>query len=353
MKFYNPAAFQLLWFIPLILFVSWWWGKRAIAKLSAVYAAKVLPPLIQSVSPTKRKIKLGLEILVLVLLVLALARPQSGQSMQKVKKEGVEIMLLVDVSQSMLAEDVRPSRLQLVQKELLRLVDQVGGDRLGLIAFAGSAVVLSPLTGDKSALKMFIESLSPAVISAQGTDFRRALVEAQMAFSRGGIESSETSFVGRLVLIVSDGEDNETGAVDLVKEMNRDGVRIYTLAVGTEQGGTIPMRDDQGRAIGNLKDQKGQDVITQTRGETLRELAQAGQGGFYHLTFGGTAVQSLLADINRLQKTQFEANEVVSYEEDFQIYLLVAFVLAVLEMLLSERRHQGRLWRGRFEVAES
>lgn len=349
----NPAALQMLWWIPVLIFVAWLTTRTQRRRLAAAISVKLMPMLIASVSVPRRRVKTALQLLVLTFFVIALARPQSGETKQKVKSEGVEIMLLVDVSQSMMAEDVRPSRLELAKKEIARFIDLAGGDKVGLVAFAGSAVTLSPLTNDKAALKMFIESLSPTAVSTQGTDFKRALTEAKSAFARGGVDPGDDGVVTRVILIASDGEDNEQGALDVARELAGDGVRIYTMAYGTERGGVIPMRDGRGNLVGTLRDKTGAEVVTKVGGDALKNIATEGRGQFYHVTFGGEAVRSLLTDLGRLQKSQFDDAEITSYDEEYQTYLIIAILLALIELVLGERARKGRLWRGRFEVARS
>lgn len=352
-RFGNPAAFQFLWAVPVVAFIAWFMARESSRRMAKALSAKLLPLLTASVSTGRRRVKLLLELLALVFFAVALARPQSGASKQKAKSEGVEIMLLVDVSQSMMSEDVRPSRLELAKKEMMRFVDMAGGNKVGLVAFAGSAVTLSPLTQDKSSLKMFIESLSPTAVSMQGTDFRRALVEAKGAFERGGADTEDDAAVSRVVLVISDGEDNEAGSSEIIQTLADQGVRLYGLAIGTERGGNIPMRDERGNLVGTLRDKNGQEVITKVVDNSLRELAKAGRGQFYHLVFGGETVKNIVADIDRLQKSQFDDAEITSYNEDYQPYLALGLMLALIEILLSERKRHGRLWRGRFEVAKS
>lgn len=349
----NPAALQLLWFVPLFLVLAWTFTKAQRRRMTAAISEKLLPLLTASASHGRRRFKLAIQLLVLTFFIIALARPQSGESKQKVKAEGVEIMLLVDVSQSMLAEDVRPSRLELAKKELARFMDLSGGDKVGLVAFAGSAVTLSPLTNDKNALKMFLDSLSPTAVSTQGTDFKRALNEAKSAFNRGGVDPGDDGVVTRVVVIASDGEDQEKGALDVARELAGGGVRIYTMAFGTERGGQIPVRDDRGNLVGTLRDKQGKEVMSKVGGDTLRQIAGEGRGQFYHVTFGGDAVRAMLADLNRLQKAQFDDAEITSYDENYQGWLLAAVILALIELILGERAKVGRLWRGRFEVAKS
>jgi Ca-activated chloride channel family protein len=270
----------MLWWIPVLLGMAWFFTRVQRRRMTTAISEKLLPFLVASISSPRRRLKLAMQLAVLGFFVIALARPQAGESKQKVKSEGVEIMLLVDVSQSMLAEDVRPSRLELAKKEISRFIDLAGGDKVGLVAFAGSAVTLSPLTTDKTALKMFIDSLSPTAVSSQGTDFKRALTEAKNAFARGGVDPGDDGVVTRVVLIASDGEDNEPGALEVARELAGDGVRIYTMAYGTERGGAIPMRDDRGNLVGTLRDKTGAEVLTKVGGDALKNIAAEGRGQF-------------------------------------------------------------------------
>lgn len=288
--------------------------------------------------------------LALLCLVLSLARPQAGQSKQTVKSEGIELVILFDVSTSMLAEDMKPSRLELAKKEALRLIDSGTGDRWGLIAFAGSAAVLSPITTDKEAIKMFIESLSTESVSNQGTDFLRALQEAEAAFQRGGTDPEESeSKVTRALILISDGEDNEAGGIKAAEELQRKGMRIFSLGVGTEKGGPIPSRDEFGNLKGYKKDKSGNTILSQTKGTVLKELARIGGGSFYQILFGGQAIELVRQDLERLEKTAFDSKEITNYQELFQIPLAFAIALLILSLIFNRGRKAQRFWRGRFE----
>lgn len=349
-RFADQAALQLIWLVPLVLFLVWWTGKRTGQVIQKQISPQIAKFLTRSVSTRKRKWKLALQCLALFFFVIALARPQSGEGTQKAKSEGLEIMLAVDVSNSMTAEDARPSRLELAQRELSRFVDMLGGDKVGLIAFAGSAVLLSPLTSDKSALKMFLESLSPDSVTTQGTDFKRALTEASQALHRGGVEGDENQSITRVIILASDGEETEQGGLDTATKIAEGGTRIFTLGFGTEQGGQIPVRDKNGNMIGYKRDKKGQTVVSKFTGDALKAIAEAGKGSYLHVTFGGDAVKNLRASIDQLQKAQFDNMEVRHYDEHYQAFLFLGIILALLELFLGERKSEGRIWRGRFEV---
>jgi Ca-activated chloride channel family protein len=351
--FANTAAFQLLGLAGILLVVAFWQLQRGKRAFQNAFGAARLAFLAQSVSWNKRRWKIVLQVLSLVVLTVALARPQSGESRQKAKSEGLEVMLVVDVSTSMLAEDVRPSRLDLAKQELYRLLDQLGGDRVGLVAFAGSAVLLSPLTADKGALKMYIESLSPNSVSTQGTEYRKALSEAENALKRGGLDGDFDQAVSKVIIVVSDGENHDDKVMDVIGKLTGEGLRIYTLAVGTEKGAPIPLRDEHGELSGYKRSRDGQVVMSQSTGKSLEQIAQAGKGTFRYLTFGGSAVQALMGDLNQLQRTAFESTEITNYQENYQMILVWAVIFGLIELFLGDRKGEGRIWRGRFEAQKS
>lgn len=352
-RFENMTAFNYLWFIPVIIILGYFFDRRSRKRLQDAIGSRLYPFLSSSVSPKKRRLKSALQVLAIFFFVLALARPQMGESQQEVKSEGVEIIFAVDVSESMTAEDVKPSRLAQAKAELSRLIDLMPGNKVGIVAFAGSAALISPLTNDPGAIKMFLESLEPSSVSTQGTNFMEALRISKEAFERGGVTTDEVVRVTRVVLIASDGEDHEQGALDEAKKMTGEGVRIFSLAYGTEKGGAIPVRDGMGFLKGYKKDRQGQTIMTAVKGDALRALAEAGKGSFYFATFGGDQTKLLVEDIAKLEKTQFDSTVATQYEERFQTILLVGILLALLELFLGERRGSFRFWKGRFEVPPS
>ena len=349
-RFENLSAFNYLWLIPIIILVGFFFDRRSRKAMEKAIGSRLYPFLSSSVSNKKRSLKTILQVLTVFLFVIALARPQFGQSKQEVKSEGVELIFAVDVSESMMAEDVKPSRLAQAKAELSRLVDLMPGNKIGILAFAGSAALLSPLTNDPGAVKMYLDALDTNSVSTQGTSFQEALKIAKDAFDRGGVSTDDTVKVTRVILIASDGEDHEPGALEEAKKLTDDGIRIFTVAYGTEKGGAIPVRDGMGFLKGYKKDRSGQTVITTVKGDALRALASAGKGSFYFATFGGDQVKHLLEDINHLEKTQFDTTMAVQYEERFQIILFFGIVMALIEMFIGERRRSFRFWKGRFEV---
>lgn len=349
-RFGSPEFFQYLMFVPIALVIIFFFSKNRQKKLHQAVSSRLYPFLTQSISMPRRRIKLALQIAVLILLVFALARPQFGASEQKIKSAGVEIFFAVDVSESMMAEDVKPNRLEQAKAELSKLVDRLPGNKMGVIAFAGSAALLSPLTNDPAAVKMYLESLSPNSVSTQGTSFTEALSLSDKAFKRGGAQVDEVNRVARVILLVSDGEDHEAPAEELAEQLVKEGTRIFGLAYGTEKGAGIPVRDGMGFLKGYKKDQSGNTVLSKVNGDAISSLVQKGQGSFFFASFGGRHLDDLISDLERLEKTEFENAVATQYDEKFQTLLWAALILGLLELILGERRSQFSIWRGRFEV---
>ncbi|MFP5520197.1 MAG: vWA domain-containing protein [Bdellovibrionia bacterium] len=342
----------LMWLLllPTLAIVAWIWGKWHLRKIQKSIHPRLLPYLTQSLSLGKRRWKYLLQLVCLFFMILAWARPQSGESVQKIKSEGVEIILAVDVSESMMAEDVKPSRLEQVKAELNKMVDLMPGNKMGVLAFAGSAALLSPLTNDPAAVRMYIDSLATNAVSTQGTNFQEALRVASEAFERGGAQTDEVVKVTRVILLVSDGEDHEPGAEELAENLVDKGVRIFGLAYGTEKGAGIPIRDSMGFLKGYKKDRSGETVLSRVNGEAIRELTEKGKGSFFFASFGGDHIQNLVEDINQLEKTEFENSVATQYDENFQIFVLLAILIGLVELILGERRRSFQIWKGRFEV---
>ncbi len=352
MRFANPEAFRLLWLLPILVGAFVFFEYRAKKRIGKAFGERVAPFLSSSVSDSKRRFKLALRCLALVCFVTALARPQMGMSKQEVKARGVELMIAIDVSNSMLSEDVKPSRLENAKAEVMKLLDMLVGDRVGLIAFAGSPALLSPLTTDVNSLKMFVEGLSTESVATQGTNFSLALDEGKTAFERGGMDSDDNVHVTKVMLLISDGEDLEEGALDKARKMADDGFRIFTIAFGTDRGGPIPVRDERGFLNGYKRDKTGQNIISKVNADFLKELAVIGKGSFHHSTMGGMEARSIKDDLDKLEKKEFASTVETNFDERFQIPLLIGLLIALFDLLLGERNPPGRIWKGRFEVSQ-
>jgi len=351
-RFMNPGHFWWL-FLALGLLVIFVLGRRQIqGRLKKAFGSKMMPFFMAQVSTARIKLKFFLALACLVFIIIALARPQVGRGKTQIKSEGVEIMVAIDVSNSMMAEDVKPSRLEHAKKEVVRLLGLLGGHKVGLLGFAGSAVLLSPLTSDKSALRMFLETLSPQSVETQGTELAKALSEAQQAFKRGGEDGGPEKRVTRVVLLISDGEDHEEGALKLAKDLASKGTRVFTMAFGSERGGRVPIRDKRGVLRGYMKDKGGKEVNSKVDGDVLKQIARAGKGSFYHVTFGGSHMKRLVEDLDRLEKSEFDSLTSESYGEFYQLPLFFGFLFGLIELFIGTRRYVADKWKGRFVTEE-
>jgi Ca-activated chloride channel family protein len=342
MKWADPGLLVLILLLPLLPLIAYWRMKSGFKKLSTLFRLQLISLWKDNLSLPHRYTKWTLRVLVLLFLILTLARPQIGESQQAIKAEGFEIFLALDVSESMLAEDLLPSRLEKAKIDLSRLVDQLGGHKIGILAFAGSAAVISPLTQDVAAVKMYLESLDTQTISTQGTRFESALEAADSAFERGSANTDTLSGITKVLLIASDGEDHEKGALEKAKKLTEKGIRIFSVAYGTEKGGSIPQRDVRGFLRGYKKDNSGNPVITTVKGDALRALAKEGQGFFTFATTDSAFIKDLGNQLDQLKKAQFETQMQVQYDEQFQIPLLIALLLGLIEIVITDiKRKKG------------
>lgn len=347
-RFESPSAFYLVAVALVFYIIAVVMHKSTQRKLKHVFNAIMVSQILATFDYRKRKWKWFLQFTALVFMAIALARPQLGQNQAVVRSEGFEIILAVDVSESMMAEDLRPSRLDQAKLELAKLVDLMPGNKVGVIAFAGSSVLMSPLTNDMGAIKMYLDSLTTTLISNQGTNVESAIRHAMDVFERGGVTVDSGSKVTRVILVASDGEDHEEGALKAVEDAVQKNIRVFSIAYGTEKGGTIPKRDNFGYLKGYKTDRQGQTVLTQVKGDFLKSLAQKGKGSFYFSVFGGNHIQSLIDDFRDFEKSQFESTVVTDYEERFQLFLLIAFIFGLIELIMGERKSHAPKWKGRY-----
>lgn len=353
LRFESPSILFWIWIVPVFLLVIWFIDFRARKVFLKALGQRLSLFLTSSLSMPKRRLKWVLQGLTLVAMLIAWARPQMGQSRQEVKAQGFEMVIAIDVSESMMSEDVKPNRLEQAKKEIEKLMDLMPGNKVGLIAFAGNASLISPMTNDPNAIKMYVDSLTTDSVSEQGTCFECALKLAKEAFDRGGVTQDEFIKSSRVVLISSDGEDHEPGALEAAAALTKQGIRIFTMAYGTEKGGAIPARDRLGYLKGYKKDRSGQTILTTVKGDELRKIASAGQGSFYFASFGGTHIKSLIEDFEKLEKSQYDATVTTQYDEKFQGFLLLALLLGIFELVLGERRSKYAFWKGRYEIPKA
>ncbi|AZQ43071.1 VWA domain-containing protein [Nonlabens ponticola] len=326
----QKIYFWLLLIIPVLvlLFLGLsFWKVRAQRKFAQ---QAMLDHLIPDRSWFKPVLKLVTICVSIVFIVLALVNLKAGTKVQTVNREGVDIVFAVDVSKSMLAEDIAPNRLQKSQQLVTQIINNLGSDRVGLIAYAGSAVPQLPITTDYSSAKMFLQALNTDLISSQGTAIAEAIQLAESYYQ----EESEAS---KVLVIISDGEDHEGEAISMAEDAADNGVRIITIGVGTEKGGTIPIKR-RGITQSFKKDRDGNTVITKLNTETLSEIAEAGNGTYIDGTITANAIEELQDELSGVDKVAFDSQQYADFASQYQWFLALGLLFLILEIFYSNRK---------------
>jgi Ca-activated chloride channel family protein len=332
LRFANPEALTLLWGVGGVagfLVLAFRHKRKALARLGN---PELIARLTASASGARQALKGGMLVLALALLVLALARPQFGTRLELVKRRGIDLIIALDVSKSMLAEDLKPNRLEQAKREVEGLIDRLEGDRVGLIAFAGTAFMQCPLTLDYGAAKMFLDLIGPDLIPVPGTALGEAIRLATRSFD-------PKEHQHKALVLVTDGEDHGTDPVQAAEEARQEGVVIYTIALGDPTvGAPVPDFDEEGRRIGSKRDRQGQLVMSRADTETLNRIAYTTHGKSYVVTSRGLDLDRLYADLARLQEKELQSRQFTQYEERYQWPLTAALLLLAVEGWIPDRR---------------
>jgi Ca-activated chloride channel family protein len=294
------------------------------------------PRLISTLMPEYSRFRRGLKtvllLLALALIIIAAAGPQFGSKLTKVKHEGIEIIVALDVSNSMMAEDIRPNRLERAKQELTKLMDKLQNDRFGLIVFAGDAYTQIPITNDYLSAKMFLAGINTNMVSRQGTDIGAAIELGIKSFS-------SVSKASKAIIIISDGENHEGDANIACKKAVESGIMVFTIGMGLPQGSRIPVKEDSYNQDFR-RDKEGNFIITRLNEQMLNEIAQAGEGNYYRANSPGMGLNSMLAQLRKLDKTEMESTVYSNYEEQFPLFIWIALGILCLDYLLLSRKNK-------------
>ncbi len=329
-KFQHPYYLYALLLIPVMALLFAWvlmQKKKIILQLGDAPIVKQLFP---DYSSDKYWLKFIVVTLSFAFIVLGIANPQVGNKIEKVKRRGVDVIVALDVSRSMNAEDVQPSRLARAKQTISELIDQLENDRIGLVVFAGRSYLQMPVTTDYAAAKMYLSAINTDLIANQGTDIASAIDVANQAFP-----SKEKKY--KALIIITDGEDHEENAVLAAKEANDNGVIINTVGIGMPEGAPIPVYSN-GTNLGYKKDNNGGTVISKLNESVLKAIAQAGKGNYYHLGNTQDEVKAVATSINKMEQRTIDDHQFTDYESYFQYFLLIGLVLLVIEFLLFETK---------------
>lgn len=329
-RFAHPELLYLLIVIPLLIVFYVIMVKRKKQAIAAFGNPELLKPLMPLLSFKRGTWKFVLWLLALLFVIVGVAGPQFGSKLQQVKKKGVELMIALDVSNSMMAEDIKPSRLEKAKMAISRMVEKLSNDKIGLIVFAGDAYVQLPITTDYSSARLFLSGINSDIVPVQGTAIGSAIDLAARSFT----PETETS---KAIIMITDGENHQDDAVEAARRAHEKGIIIHTIGMGLEQGAPIP---EKGRPGQFMKDGSGNVVVSKLDEETLRQIAKAGEGLYVRASNTEVGLTQLFDEVNRMDKTLLEEKVYSDYAEKYQYFLLVGLFFVFVEFMILGRRNK-------------
>ena len=326
----SPKYFYLLALTPIVvvLFVLnlLWKRKQQVAFADLELFEKLSP----EKSTFKPVLKLVVLLLAIVCVVIALVNPKMGTKMETVKRQGIDIVFAIDISKSMLAEDVAPNRLEKTKQLVSQIINQLGNDRVGIVGYAGSAYPVLPMTTDYSVTKMYLQSMNTNMVSSQGTAFNDAI--------KLSVDYFDIKDTSKLIILVSDGEDHGDGAEEAIELAKEKGVRILTIGVGSEKGALIPLKDDKGNISSYKKDQNGENVVTKLYPEVLQNIANKTKSKYIIGASTKEVVEEVKKSLDKIEKSEFESQQIADFESQYQWFLGLGFLLLLADIFMLEKK---------------
>jgi len=330
-RFAHPEYLYWLAIVPAGMLLFWYMSRKRKSAREQFSSSEMFSQIASEASGAKRWVKMSLTLLALASIVVALANPQVGMRLEDVKQEGVDIFIALDVSLSMKAEDVKPNRLAKAKYEIGNLIDRLQGDRIGLIVFSGESYVQFPLTTDYSAANIFLDAVDVESVPTPGTAIGSAVEQAAQSFNW----KDPTK---KVLVIITDGENNEGDAIAQSEDAAKKGVIIYTIGMGSPEGAPIPIYDANGHQVDFKRDRAGNVVLTKLDEATLQKIASLGNGKYFHASNSQDELDAIYKEVNALEKSEFGAKQFTDFEDQFQYFVALAIVLLLIELLLSDRR---------------
>jgi Ca-activated chloride channel family protein len=331
MRFASPENLLLL-FLLLLLAVFYIWAIKRKKKLLERFGdILLLMKNAPQISFARQGGKAALILAAVFFLIMTLSQLQCGTHMEMMKREGVDIIVAIDVSNSMLAEDMKPDRIAKARQEVRGIIERLKGDRIGLVAFAGEAFIQCPLTLDYSAAQIFLDVIDVGLIPQQGTAIGDAIRKANSAFDKQEKKH-------KVLILLTDGEDHSSDPLGAADEAREEGVKIYTIGIGSSAGEPIPIINRAGERVGYKKDKSGEVIITKADEMTLQKIALTTGGKYYHASAGEMELDKVYDDISKMEKKELEGKLLMQYEDRYQYPLIAAIVLIILEFFVSEKR---------------
>jgi Ca-activated chloride channel family protein len=327
LRFQNPGYLYALFGVVLLIFFFRYVFKMKKALLERFGHLEMLQKMMPGLNKKRVIQKVVLFNLMYIFTIIALANPQIGTKLEEVKREGVDVIIALDVSLSMMAEDVAPNRLEKAKHEISKFIDLLQGDRIGLIAFAGISHVQCPLTLDYSAAKLFLRMMDTHLIPVPGTNIADAISKARKAFDQKDRKH-------KVMILITDGEEHREDAIEEAKKAADEGIIIYTVGIGSTDGVPIPLYDKNGNRKGFKKDKDGNVVTTKLDVSTLQKIAFTTDGKYYIATSGESELDHIYKEINGLDKKELASHQFSQYESRFQFFIIIALILLIFEMFL-------------------
>jgi len=321
--------YGLIGFVLLFLYYRKW-KKKAFESFGKINTIKGLIP---TYSKIRENIKLVILLLCITTLIIGIANPQIGTKMEEVKREGVDLMIALDLSNSMLCEDIKPNRLERARQAISRLIDKLEGDRIGLIVFAGDAYVQLPITTDYSAAKLFLSTVNTNIVPSQGTSIGKAIVLSMSSFDMDNGQN-------KAIIIITDGENHEDDALQQAKKANEQSIFVHTLGMGLSKGGPIPIYNQYGNNIGYRKDKEGNTVISKLNEQMLQDIASTGKGTYVRANNTQAGLSTLFAEINKMEKKEIGTMIFTDYKDRFQLFLAITLLLLFFDLILLSRKNK-------------
>ncbi len=334
-RFESPEFLYALLAIPVLLIV-WLIIIKAQKKKWEVFGEiKLVDRLMPNINYKLKNWKFIFFLIAISSLIIGIANPQIGSKLEKVQRKGIDLIIAIDISNSMLAEDIKPNRLIRAKRSISKLVDNLEGDRIGIIVFAGKAYTQLPITTDYSAAKMFLSTVNTDFISTQGTSISAAIEMGRQTF-KNAYDNNKNSKRNKAIIIITDGEDHEEGAIEEAKKASEEGIKVYTIGMGTIKGAPIPIFSG-GKKIGFKKDREGHTVISRFNETLLQSIANEGDGIYVRANNSESGLKTILGEINKMNKTEIETQLFKDYESRFQIFVAISLFFLLLELLIKER----------------
>lgn len=331
-RFANHEILYALGLIPVLIILFMIFRMKRKKAIQKFGNPEILNALMPNASGSRPVWKFYISIVAISLIIVAIARPQFGSKLEKINREGIELIIALDVSNSMMAEDIQPNRLERAKRAISRLTERLENDKIGLIVFAGDAYIQVPITTDYTSTKLFLSSINTSIVPRQGTAIGSAIDLASSSFT----PDSESS---KAIVIITDGENHEDDAVEMAKTAAENDIVVHTIGMGLPQGGPIPVYNANGQKDFR-KDKNGEVVVTKLEEQMLQEIAAAGEGTYVRANNTEVGINSIFDEISKMNKTELESRVYSEYNDQFFYFILVALILIVVEFTVMERKNK-------------